>query len=76
MIIPILPNVDIKRKLTDEQLLHTLDIIPSDDPENNDFLLIFSFECLIAYTFILTKMPIRIEIIVVKTKPTVASSGK
>ena len=35
-----------KRKPTDEQLLHTLDIIPNDDPENNDFLLIFSFECL------------------------------
>jgi hypothetical protein len=51
VVIPILPNVDIKKKPTDEQLLllHTLDILPNDEP--NDFLLIFSFECLIVYTF-------------------------
>ena len=45
--IPILPNVDIKRKPTDEQLLHTPDMMLNDDPENNDSLLIFSLECLI-----------------------------
>jgi hypothetical protein len=46
--IPIPPNVDIKRKPTDEQLLHTLDMMPSDDPENNDLLLIFRLKCLTA----------------------------
>ena len=45
---PMLPNVDINRNPTDEQLLHTLDTMLRDDPENNDFLLIFSLECPIA----------------------------
>lgn len=46
--IPILPNVDIKRNPMYEQLLHTPDMMLSDDPVNNDLLLIFSLECLIA----------------------------
>ena len=45
--IPILPNVDIKRKPTEEQLLHTPDMMLNVDPENNEPLLIFSLECLI-----------------------------
>ncbi|MGH9977924.1 MAG: hypothetical protein ACRD8Z_19125 [Nitrososphaeraceae archaeon] len=45
---PMLPNVDIKRKPTDEQLLHTPDIMLKDDPENNDLLFILSLECFIA----------------------------
>ncbi len=38
------PNVDMRRKPTEEQLAHILDKIPIVDPENND-LLIFNFEC-------------------------------
>jgi hypothetical protein len=74
--IPILPNVDIKRKPTDEQLLHTPDMMLNDDPENNDPLLIFSLECLITLIFMLTNMPIRIVTIVVKVNPVIASSGR
>lgn len=42
-----LPNVDIRRKPIDEQLLHTPDMMPRADPENKDALLILTFECLI-----------------------------
>ena len=43
---PTLPNIDIKRKPTDEQLPHTPDIMLKEDPESNDPLLILSLECL------------------------------
>ena len=46
---PILPNVDINRKPTDEQLLHTPDIMLKEDPESSDLLLIFRLKCLITY---------------------------
>ena len=44
---PILPKVDIKRKPTDEQLVHTPDIRLKEDPESNDRLLILNLVCLI-----------------------------
>jgi hypothetical protein len=40
------PNVDMRRKPSEEQLAHVLDRIPIVEPENND-LLIFNFECFI-----------------------------
>jgi hypothetical protein len=73
---PIEPNVDIKRKPIDEQLLQTPDMMPKVDPENKDALLILVLECLITYTFILTSVPNRIETMVVKINPTIASSGR
>jgi hypothetical protein len=73
---PIVPNVDIRRKPIDEQLLHTPDMMPNADPENKDALLILILECLMTYTFILTSIPNRIETMVVRINPTIASSGR
>ncbi|MGA6991886.1 MAG: hypothetical protein WBX81_15830, partial [Nitrososphaeraceae archaeon] len=73
---PIVPNVDIRRKPIDEQLLHTPDMTPNADPENKDALLILILECLMTYTFILTSIPNRIETMVVRINPTIASSGR
>ena len=72
----IVPNVDIIRKPIDEQLLHTPDMTPNADPENKDALLILILECLMTYTFILTSIPNRIETMVVRINPTIASSGR
>jgi hypothetical protein len=71
-----LPNVDIRRKPIDEQLLHATDMMPKADPEKKDALLILILECLMTYTFILTSIPNRIETIVVRINPTIASSGR
>ncbi|MGH9977721.1 MAG: hypothetical protein ACRD8Z_18085, partial [Nitrososphaeraceae archaeon] len=60
----------------DEQLLHTPEITPRDDPENKDALLILIFECLITYTFRLTNIPNRVETMIVRLNPTIASSGR
>jgi hypothetical protein len=73
---PIVPNVDVRRKPIDEQLLHTPDIMPKADPENKDTLLILILECLITYAFILTSIPNRIETIVARKNPRIASSGR
>jgi hypothetical protein len=74
--IPSPPKVDIRRNPIEEQLIHVLDNILKPVPENNDDLLIPNFECFITYAFILTKIPSSMELMFVKMKLTLASSGK
>ena len=69
------PNVDMTRKPIEEQLTQALEPIPRIDPENVD-LSNFSFEFLITYTFIATKIPINTEVMFVTMNPTTASSGR
>ena len=57
--------------------MHVLDKILKLVPENNDDdLVIFNLECFITYTFMLTKIPIKIAVMFVRTNPITASSGK
>ncbi|MGA8842263.1 MAG: hypothetical protein WB511_01640 [Nitrososphaeraceae archaeon] len=46
------------------------------DPDKNDLTLIFSFECLNTYMFMLTTMPKSIDVIFVRIKPTTPSGGR
>ena len=48
----------------------------SDDPESNEVLRIFIFECLNTYMFILTTIPNSIPIMFARIKPSTASSGR
>ncbi len=68
------PNVDITRKPIEEQLAQALEAIPRNEPDNND-LSNFSFEFLIAYTFMPINIPINTEVMFVIMNPATASSG-
>lgn len=74
--IPTPPKVDIRRNPMEEQLIHVLDNILKLVPENSDDLLICNLKCVITYTFMLTKSPIRTALMFVRIKLIVASSGK
>ncbi len=66
---PAPPKADIRTKPSEEQLAHVLESTLRDEPENKDDTLTFSFfECLRSYTFMLTTMPIRIDVIFERTK--------
>ena len=53
-----LPNVETRRKPSEEQLAHVLEITLRIDPEKNEPTLIFKpLECFNIYTFILTTIP-------------------
>lgn len=74
---PIPPNVETRRKPTDEQLAQVLEIKLSVEPEKSELIVTFRFpECFIIYTFILTTIPIRIAVIVERINPITASSGR
>jgi hypothetical protein len=54
-----------------------LERTPRADPEKNEVTLILKpLECLNTYTFILTTTPKRIDVIVKRMNPLIASSGK
>jgi hypothetical protein len=74
--IPSPPKVDMRRKPIEEQQTHVLDKMLKPVPENNDDLLIPNFECFIIYVFMLTKTPSNMELMLVRMKLMVASSGK
>jgi hypothetical protein len=76
---PIPPNMETRRKPTDEQLAHVLEIMLRVDPEKNEPRFAFSFkllECFKINTFIPTTIPKRIAVIVESIEPITASSGK
>jgi hypothetical protein len=74
---PMPPNVETRRKPTDEQLAHVLDIMLRVEPEKREPIITFKFpECFIIYTFILTTIPISTAVIVERIKPITASSGR
>ena len=60
----------------DEQLAHVLESTLIVEPDRKEASPIFSFECLNTYTFMLTTIPKRIEVIVARMKPITASSGR
>jgi hypothetical protein len=64
---PMPPNVETRRKPTEEQLARVLEIILNVEPEKSEPIITLSFlECFTIYTFILTTIPIRIAVIVEK----------
>jgi hypothetical protein len=74
---PTLPNVDTRRKPTDEQLAHMLEIMLRVEPEKSEPMVTFKFfEYFNMYTFILTTMPISIASMVERINPIAASSGR
>lgn len=74
---PIPPNVETRRKPTDEQLAQVLEIMLSVEPEKSDPMVTFKFpECLTIYKFIPTTIPIRIAVVVERINPIIASSGR
>jgi hypothetical protein len=74
---PTPPNAEIRTKPSEEQLAHVLESTLRDEPENKDDTLSFRFiECLSTYTFMLTTMPRRIDVIFERMKPATASLGK
>ncbi len=57
--------------------MHILEKILKLAPEkNDDNLVIFNFEYFITYTFMLTKAPIKMAVMFVRTNPITASSGR
>lgn len=64
---PIPPKVETKAKPIEEQLAHVLATSPKDVPENKD-LLNLNFEFLKIYIFILSTIPNKAEVILVKIK--------
>jgi hypothetical protein len=76
-VIPIPPKVETRRKPTDEQLAHVLEIILKVEPEKSEPMVTFKFpEYFNIYTFILTTIPIRIAVIVERINPITVSSGR
>jgi len=73
---PAAPSVEARKNPREEQLTHILESTLSDDPESNEVLRIFIFECLNTYMFILTTIPNSIAIMFARIKPTTASSGR
>ena len=74
---PIPPNVETRRKPTDEQLAHVLEIMLRVEPEKSEPTYTLKFpECFTIYTFILTTIPRRIAVIVERINPITASSGR
>jgi len=74
---PIPPNVETRRKPTDEQLAQVLESILSVEPEKSEPIVTFKFpECFNTYTFILTTIPISIAVIVERINSINASSGR
>jgi len=77
IVTPTPPKADIRTKPSEEKLAHVLESTLRDEPENKDDTLSFRFiECLNTYTFMLTTMPIRIDVIFERRKPATASLGK
>ena len=74
--IPNPPKVDIRRNPIEEQLTHVLDNMLKPVPKNSDDLLICNLKCFITYTFMPTKIPIRMTLMFVRIKLIIASSGK
>jgi hypothetical protein len=72
--IPKLPNVEIIAKPIEEQPIQELEAIPRIEPESTD-LSNLSLEFLIKNTFMETTIPIKAEIMFVRTNPTTASLG-
>ena len=46
IVIPAAPSVEIRRNPREEQLAHVLEITLRDEPEKNEAVFIFLFECL------------------------------
>lgn len=75
--IPAPPNVDTRRKPSEEQLAQVLERTPMVEPEKKDVAFNFiPLECLSTKIFILTTIPNRIAVIFDKIKPVIASSGR
>lgn len=68
--------MDARKNPNEEQLAHVLESTPSEEPEKNEAVFIFNFACLKMYKFMLTTIPNKIVVIVARTNPTTASSGK
>lgn len=68
--------MDARKNPSEEQLAHALERIPSEEPEKNEVVFIFNLVCLKIYTFKLMTIPNKIAVIVARTNPTTASSGK
>ena len=74
---PTPPNVETRRKPSEEQLAHVLESTLIVEPEKNEAKLVSDLcECLSTYMFMLTMMPRRIAVMFERTKPTNASSGR
>jgi hypothetical protein len=73
---PTPPNVETRRKPTDEQLAHVLEIMLSVEPEKSEPIVTFRFPKCFIYTFILITIPIRMADIVERINPITASSGR
>jgi hypothetical protein len=74
--IPTPPNVETRRNPKEEQLAHVLESTLKLEPDKNDLILIFNFECFNTYMFMLTIMPKSIDVIFVRIKSTTASGGR
>jgi hypothetical protein len=74
---PTPPNVETRRKPSEEQLAHVLESTLIVEPEKNEVRLILDLsECLSTYIFMLTTMPKRIAVIFERIKPANASCGR
>jgi hypothetical protein len=74
---PIPPKVETRRKPTDEQLAHMLEITLRVEPEKSEPMVTFKFsEYFNIYTFILTTIPTSIADVVERINPITASSGR
>ena len=74
---PIPPKVETRRKATDEQLAHVLEITLRVEPEKSEPMVTFKFsEYFNKYTFMLTTIPISIADVVERINPSTASSGR
>jgi hypothetical protein len=68
--------VDARKKPNEEQLAHVLESTLTEEPEKNEAVFILSLVCLKIYTFMLTTIPNKFDVILARTNPTIASSGK
>ena len=76
-VMPTPPNVETRRKPSDEQLAHVLESTLIVEPEKNELRLILDLsKCLSTCTFMLTTIPKRIAVTFERIKPTCASCGK
>ena len=74
--IPTPPNVETRRNPKEEQLAHVLESTLKLEPDKNEAMLNFNFECLKTYAFMLNTIPKSIDVKFVRIKPTTASGGR
>ena len=74
---PAPPSTETRRKPSEEQLAHVLEITLIVEPEKNEAKLVPDlYECLSTSMFMLTMLSRRIAVMFERTKPTNASYGR